>query len=94
MPCFALFSRTQTFRSRSAVGSASCRSDLDLETARRSSFWCRVLWFALPFQLLLLLLVVLAFLLPLTEEDYCAQSNNFAHSFYPMLSYTNGPPPV
>ncbi|XP_047201932.1 nesprin-1 isoform X3 [Girardinichthys multiradiatus] len=81
-------------RSRSVVGSASCRSDLDLETARRSSFWCRVLWFALPFQLLLLLLVVLAFLLPLAEEDYCAQSNNFAHSFYPMLSYTNGPPPV
>uniref|UniRef100_A0A1A8H4I9 Spectrin repeat containing, nuclear envelope 1b n=1 Tax=Nothobranchius korthausae TaxID=1143690 RepID=A0A1A8H4I9_9TELE len=38
--------------------------------------------------------VVFAFLLPLSEEDCCAQSNNFAHSFYPMLSYTNGPPPV
>uniref|UniRef100_A0A3B5L1J6 KASH domain-containing protein n=1 Tax=Xiphophorus couchianus TaxID=32473 RepID=A0A3B5L1J6_9TELE len=81
-------------RSRSAAGSASCRSDLDLATARRSSFWRRVLWFALPLQLLLLLLVVLAFLLPLAEEDYCTQSNNFAHSFYPMLSYTKGPPPV
>uniref|UniRef100_A0A3Q2Q4V8 KASH domain-containing protein n=1 Tax=Fundulus heteroclitus TaxID=8078 RepID=A0A3Q2Q4V8_FUNHE len=81
-------------RSRSGVGSASCRSDPDMAAARRSSFWCRVLWFALPLQLLLLLLVVLAFLLPLAEEDYCTQSNNFAHSFYPMLSYINGPPPV
>ncbi|CAN9502632.1 unnamed protein product, partial [Ophioblennius macclurei] len=26
--------------------------------------------------------------------DYCTQSNNLARSFYPMLSYTNGPPPV
>lgn len=59
-----------------------------------SSFLRRVLWVALPLHFLLLLLVVLAFMLPLSEEDYCSQSNNFAHSFYPMLSYTNGPPPV
>ncbi|KAK1894421.1 Nesprin-2 [Dissostichus eleginoides] len=31
-------------------------------------------------------------LLPLTEEDYCSQSNNFLHSFSPMLSYTNPRP--
>lgn len=54
----------------------------------------RVLWMALPFQLVLLLLVLLAFMLPMSEEDYCVQSNNFAHSLYPMLSYRNGPPPV
>lgn len=59
-----------------------------------SSFLRRVLWVALPVHFLLLLLVVLAFMLPMSEEDYCSQSNNFAHSFYPMLSYTNGPPPV
>ncbi|KAG7263974.1 hypothetical protein CRUP_026775 [Coryphaenoides rupestris] len=46
--------------------------------------------------LLLLLLVGVAYLLaPMTEEDYpCGQSNSFSHSFSPMLSYTNGPPPV
>uniref|UniRef100_A0A3B4U0W4 KASH domain-containing protein n=1 Tax=Seriola dumerili TaxID=41447 RepID=A0A3B4U0W4_SERDU len=81
-------------RPRSDAGSASFPSDSETSTVRRSSFLRRILWVALPFQLFLLLLVVLAFLLPLSEEDYCAQSNNFAHSFYPMLSYTNGPPPV
>ncbi|XP_061899190.1 nesprin-1-like isoform X1 [Entelurus aequoreus] len=76
-------------RRRSAAGSASCPSD-----PPSSSFARRVLRVALPLQLLLLLLVLVAFLLPLSQEDYCTQSNNFAHSFYPMLSYTNGPPPV
>lgn len=81
-------------RSRSDAGSASFPSDLETLPGRGSSFMWRVLWVALPLQFILLLLVVFAFLLPMTEEDYCAQSNNFAHSFYPMLSYTNGPPPV
>lgn len=76
------------------AGSVSFPSDSEAPSGRRSSFLWRVLWVALPLQLFLLLLVVFAFLLPMTEEDYCAQSNNFAHSFYPMLSYTNGPPPV
>uniref|UniRef100_A0A672YL32 KASH domain-containing protein n=1 Tax=Sphaeramia orbicularis TaxID=375764 RepID=A0A672YL32_9TELE len=76
------------------AGSASSPSDPDVSSARGSSFLRRVLWAALPFQLVMLLLVILAFLLPMSEEDYCSQSNNFAHSFYPMLSYTNGPPPV
>uniref|UniRef100_A0A8C4MAE4 Nesprin-2 n=1 Tax=Equus asinus TaxID=9793 RepID=A0A8C4MAE4_EQUAS len=59
------------------------------------SFLCRVLRAALPLQLLLLLLLLLACLLPSSEEDYsCTQANNFARSFYPMLRYTNGPPPT
>ncbi|XP_006891859.1 PREDICTED: nesprin-2 [Elephantulus edwardii] len=59
------------------------------------SFLSRVIRVALPLQLLLLLLLLLACLLPSSEEDYsCTQANNFARSFYPMLRYTNGPPPT
>ncbi|XP_006864630.1 PREDICTED: nesprin-2 [Chrysochloris asiatica] len=59
------------------------------------SFLSRVFRVALPLQLLLLLLLLLACLLPSSEEDYsCTQANNFARSFYPMLRYTNGPPPT
>ncbi|KAJ8290336.1 hypothetical protein GJAV_G00011560 [Gymnothorax javanicus] len=59
------------------------------------SFFYRVLRAAVPLHLLLLLLLMLACLVPLSEEDYsCALSNNFARSFYPMLHYTNGPPPT
>ncbi|GCB70645.1 hypothetical protein scyTo_0005735, partial [Scyliorhinus torazame] len=62
---------------------------------KRPSFFLRVIRAALPLQLLLLLLIALACLVPMTEEDYsCATSNNFARSFHPMLRYTNGPPPI
>ncbi|XP_046692460.1 nesprin-2 isoform X2 [Silurus meridionalis] len=59
------------------------------------SFFYRVLRAAFPLHLLLLLLLIFACLVPLSEEDYsCTLSNNFARSFYPMLRYTNGPPPT
>lgn len=59
------------------------------------SFLCRVFRAALPLQLLLLLLLLLACRLPSSKDDYsCTQANNFARSFYPMLRYTNGPPPT
>ncbi|KAM9290997.1 nesprin-2 [Morus bassanus] len=62
---------------------------------RSSSFFYRVLRAALPLQLFFLLLLLLACMIPSSEEDYsCTQANNFAHSFYPMLRYTNGPPPT
>ncbi|XP_009954515.1 PREDICTED: nesprin-1-like, partial [Leptosomus discolor] len=62
---------------------------------RHPSFFLRVLRAALPLQLLLLLLIGLACLVPMTEEDYsCTMANNFARSFHPMLTYMNGPPPL
>ncbi|XP_022529008.2 nesprin-3 isoform X1 [Astyanax mexicanus] len=52
---------------------------------------CRV---ALPLQLLLLALLLLAFLLPMMDEGTsCSLSNNFARSFNIMLRY-HGPPPT
>ncbi|KAK5887031.1 hypothetical protein CesoFtcFv8_018007 [Champsocephalus esox] len=87
-----MFLTSLSFRFLSAAGSGSSRSD-PVPWRFCSSWFRRVLLVSLPFQIFLLLLVFLSFLLPLTEEDFCSQSNNFLHSFSPMLSYTN-PPPV
>lgn len=89
-------------RSPSAAGCASSRSDFPdsvskstSSSSKGQSFLLRVLRAALPVQLLLLLLIGLACLVPMTEEDYsCHHANNFARSFHPMLHYTNGPPPI
>uniref|UniRef100_A0A3Q2PCH1 Spectrin repeat containing, nuclear envelope 2b n=1 Tax=Fundulus heteroclitus TaxID=8078 RepID=A0A3Q2PCH1_FUNHE len=55
----------------------------------------RILRAAFPLHLLFLVLLALVCLVPLSDEDYsCTLSNNFARSFYPMLRYTNGPPPT
>ncbi|KAK2864041.1 hypothetical protein Q7C36_003195 [Tachysurus vachellii] len=65
------------------------------DTSPPRSFFYRVLRAAFPLHILFLLLLVFACLVPLSEEDYsCSLSNNFARSFYPMLRYTNGPPPT
>uniref|UniRef100_A0A8C1QBP5 KASH domain-containing protein n=1 Tax=Cyprinus carpio TaxID=7962 RepID=A0A8C1QBP5_CYPCA len=69
------------------------RPKRDLSPQR--SFFYRVLRAAFPLHLLFLLLLVLACMVPLSEDDYsCTFSNNFARSFHPMLHYTNGPPPT
>ncbi|KAF7666652.1 hypothetical protein LDENG_00098390 [Lucifuga dentata] len=59
------------------------------------SFFYRVLRAAFPLHLLLLLLLLLPCLIPLPDsKPGCSVANNFARSFYPMLHYTNGPPPT
>ncbi|NP_878914.1 nesprin-2 isoform 2 [Homo sapiens] len=80
---------------RTTEGEEETESRVPGSTRPQRSFLSRVVRAALPLQLLLLLLLLLACLLPSSEEDYsCTQANNFARSFYPMLRYTNGPPPT
>uniref|UniRef100_I3JDY7 KASH domain-containing protein n=1 Tax=Oreochromis niloticus TaxID=8128 RepID=I3JDY7_ORENI len=65
------------------------------ESSPPRSFFYRALRAAFPLQLLLLLLLLLPCLIPMSESDSsCTLTNNFAWSFYPMLHYTNGPPPT
>ncbi|XP_028252465.1 nesprin-2a isoform X3 [Parambassis ranga] len=83
--------------------SASAETSVKQPSAKRESresspprsFFYRVLRAAFPLQLLLLLLLLLPCLIPMSESDTsCSVTNNFARSFYPMLRYTNGPPPT
>ncbi|XP_035851599.1 nesprin-2 [Sander lucioperca] len=73
--------------------SSTQRERRDLSPPR--SFFHRVLRAAFPLHLLLLFLLLLPCLIPQSESDPgCTGANNFARSFYPMLHYTNGPPPT
>uniref|UniRef100_A0A3Q2VHY2 Spectrin repeat containing, nuclear envelope 2b n=1 Tax=Haplochromis burtoni TaxID=8153 RepID=A0A3Q2VHY2_HAPBU len=66
-----------------------------LDSSPQRPLFYRVLRAAFPLHLLFFMLLVLACLVPLSEENYsCTLTNNFARSFYPMLHYTNGPPPT
>ncbi|XP_044023969.1 nesprin-2 isoform X2 [Siniperca chuatsi] len=77
----------------SKKGSSNQREKRDSSPPR--SFFSRVLRAAFPLHLLLLFLLLLPCLIPLSESDpSCTGANNFAWSFYPMLHYTNGPPPT
>ncbi|XP_070706002.1 nesprin-2a [Pempheris klunzingeri] len=77
----------------SEKGSSTQREKRDSAAPR--SFFNRVLRAAFPLHLLLLFLLLLPCLIPLSEGDPgCTGANNFAWSFYPMLHYTNGPPPT
>ncbi|XP_005948911.2 nesprin-2 isoform X4 [Haplochromis burtoni] len=74
--------------------SATKREERQDSSPQRPLFY-RVLRAAFPLHLLFFMLLVLACLVPLSEENYsCTLTNNFARSFYPMLHYTNGPPPT
>lgn len=95
-PCSAL----QVPKEEAGLQAATVTQPATKREERRDSsphrpLFYRVLRAAFPLHLLFFMLLVLACFLPLSEEDYsCALSNNFARSFYPMLHYTNGPPPT
>lgn len=78
-----------------AAGRPATRREERRDSSPHRPLFYRVLRAAFPLHLLFFVLLVLACLVPLSEEDYsCTLSNNFARSFYPMLRYTNGPPPT
>lgn len=86
-----LESATATTDTKSSGRSRSAKR----EASPQRSFFYRVLRAAFPLHILFLLVLVLACLVPLPEDDSsCTLSNNFARSFHPMLHYTNGPPPT
>ena len=72
----------------------ACCSSGEPETDARRHFLSRVMRTAVPLQMMLLLLLGVACLVPMTEEDFsCVLANNFKRSLDPMLRYTDGPPP-
>ncbi|XP_010783096.1 nesprin-2-like isoform X1 [Notothenia coriiceps] len=79
-----------------AIGPPATKSSRERrDSPPQRPFLHRVLRAAFPLHLLLLLLLVLTCLVPVSEDNYsCTLTNNFARSFYPMLHYTNGPPPT
>ncbi|KAI8478923.1 hypothetical protein Bbelb_433440 [Branchiostoma belcheri] len=61
---------------------------------RRPGFLRRVFRKAVPLQILMLLLVGTACLVPLCEEDYNCVVARWGMSLHPVLRYVNGPPPM
>ena len=57
--------------------------------------WSRLCCACLPLQMLMLLLLGLACLLPMSEEEFgCTLGNNLEHSLNVLLRYRDGSPPV
>ncbi|XP_041353316.1 nesprin-1-like isoform X4 [Gigantopelta aegis] len=89
-----LFGEARPLLQASPLDSANLTTGPNIRRRRRPLL-SRVLRAALPLQLLLLLLLGLACLVPVCEDDYsCTLVNNLRHSLSPMLQYMDGPPPV
>lgn len=87
--------KEESHPSKAAVQPTTTRREKKRDSSPPRPFFQRVLRAAFPLHILFLLLLVLACLVPMSEEDFsCTLTNNFARSFYPMLRYTNGPPPT
>lgn len=69
---------------------------IPVDDTKKAGLCCRVCFTAFLFYLLMLLLLLLPWFLQATCDDgfACLRQNNYAFSFTPMLTYTNGPPPV
>jgi len=68
-------------------------SDSGLLFRLRRGVIARACCAALPLQLLALMLLGFAALVPLCEQD-CVPPNNFLYSLHPLYRYTDGQPPV
>ncbi len=86
-------------RSRARLAKASMEQEergavLLASMAEDSSALARACRCALPLQMLMLLLLGVACLVPMSEEDFnCALANNFENSLFIMLKYKDGHPP-
>jgi len=68
-------------------------SDDGLLFRMRRGIIARACCAALPLQLLALMLLGFAAIVPLCEQD-CVPPNNFLYSLHPLYRYTDGQPPV
>ncbi|XP_076355434.1 uncharacterized protein LOC143249453 isoform X2 [Tachypleus tridentatus] len=90
---------TEVMSSSPTVRSVATSPDPSLETSPtvtkcrvgQTPFWRRVMRFAVPIQVALVVLCCLACLL---EPHCCDIKNNFRFSLLPQLRYIRGPPPV
>lgn len=63
---------------------------------KSDSFCCRVFYVAMIFYILFAAVAFLIWFFGAVCDDRagCLRRNNYVYSFTPMLTYTNGPPPV
>lgn len=77
-----------------AIATLSAKPDIDEDDSDGSALCLKICKACLPLQMLMLMLLGLACLLPMSEEEYsCALANNLEGSMDVMLKHRDGPPP-